>query len=196
MLATLTKEQRHENILLSLKKLGFLSRSQIQKLHRLGGTRNANRVLKALSDYLNVVRLNENIYYLNAEGRQRVGSTKVLKKTHQITHHLMRNSLYLSYGCPSTWKSEIKLSVKDEVTVIADAVFTMANTFHIIEVDNEQKMSMNKVKIEKYKRLIELKVFEKQPKFIWITTTDYRKKQLLALSDGLQTRIYLANEFN
>ncbi|MCQ6275737.1 replication-relaxation family protein [Bacillus sp. V3B] len=196
MKTTIIKEQRQENILLSLKKLGFLSRSQIQKLHRLGGTRNTNRILKDMQDFLNVVRLHENVYYLNAEGRQRVGETKVLKRTHQITHHLMRNSLYLAFGCPATWKNEVKLIVKDEVSVIADAVFTMAGTYHIIEVDHTQKMIENREKIKKYRRLIELGVFEKPPKFIWATTTEYRKKQLLSLCKGMQVRVYLANEFN
>lgn len=176
--------------------MGFLSRSQIQKLHRLGGIRNTNRVLKDLSDYLNVVRLNENVYYLNAEGRQRVGATKVLKKTNQIMHHLMRNSIYISSGCPATWKSEIKLTVKNEVTVIADAIYSMSNVFHIIEVDHQQKMNVNKDKIQKYKKLIELDVFEKAPKFVWITTTEYKRKQLLSFSNGLQVRIYLADELN
>ncbi|MCA1029207.1 replication-relaxation family protein [Cytobacillus kochii] len=180
---------------MSLKKLGFLSRSQLQKLHRLGGTRNANRILKDLSDYLNVVRLNENIYYLNAEGRQRVGANKVLKKTNQIIHHLMRNSVYISYGCPTTWKNEVKLIVKDEISIIADAIFKVANTYHIIEVDHLQKMSVNREKIRKYKRLIDLGVFEKPPKFIWITTTHYRKKQLMELSEGLQVLIYLQDDF-
>jgi hypothetical protein len=176
--------------------LGFLSRSQIQRLHRLGGVRNANRVLNEMSDYLNTVRLDENVYYLNAAGRDRVGATKVLKKTHQVTHHLMRNSLYLAHGCPSTWKIEVKLSVKGEVTVIADALFTMAGRYFICEVDNTQKMSENRAKVEKYRRLIELGVFEKAPKLIWITTTEYRRKQLAKLCEGLDVTVYLASDFN
>jgi hypothetical protein len=148
-----------------------------------------------MEEYLNVVRLDENVYYLNAEGRERVGSEKILKKTNQITHHLMRNTLYLAHGCPVTWKNEVKLSVKGEVTVIADAIFEMAGTLHIIEVDHMQKMKENRSKIEKYKRLLELGVFKKQPKFIWITMTEYRKKQLLSLCEGMQVRVYLTDDF-
>lgn len=196
MQATLAKEQRRENILLSLKKLGFLSRSQIQRLHRLGGDRNANRILSEMSDYLHTVRQGENVYYLNAAGRERVGATKVLKKTHQITHHLMRNSLYLAHGCPSTWKSEVKLAVKNEVTVIADALFTMAGRYFICEIDNTQKMSENRTKLARYRRLMELGVFERPPKLIWITTTDYRRKQLAKLCEGLDVTLYLATDFN
>ncbi|WP_102271324.1 replication-relaxation family protein [Cytobacillus massiliigabonensis] len=196
MQATVAKEQRQENILLSLKKLGFLSRSQIQRLHRLGGDRNANRILSDMSDYLNTVRLGENIYYLNATGRERVGASKVLKKTHQITHHLMRNSLYLAHGCPSTWKSEVKLAVKNEVTVIADAIFTMAGRYYICEVDNAQKMNENRAKLAKYRRLFELGVFERSPKFIWITTTEYRRKQLAKICEGFDARIYTRGDFD
>ncbi|WNS74223.1 replication-relaxation family protein [Bacillus sp. DTU_2020_1000418_1_SI_GHA_SEK_038] len=191
-----SKEQRHENILLSLKKLGFLSRSQLQKLHRLGGVRNTNRILKDMGGYLNIVRLNENVYYLNAEGRQRVGASKILKKTHQITHHLMRNTLFIVRGCPISWKNEVKLSVKDEVSVIADAIYTMAGQYHIIEVDHTQKMLENKRKIERYRKLIQLNVFEKRPKFIWITTTEYRKRQLLQLCEGLDAIVYTIKDLH
>lgn len=149
-----------------------------------------------MSDYLNTVRLGENVYYLNAVGRERVGATKVLKKTHQITHHLMRNSLYLAHGCPSTWKNEVKLAVRNEVTVIADALFTMAGRYFICEVDNAQKMNENKVKIAKHRRLIELAVFEKPPKFVWITTTEYRRKQLAKLCEGLDAKIYTRGDFD
>lgn len=165
-------------------------------MHRLGGDRNANRILNEMSDYLNTVRLGEKVYYLNAEGRERVRATKVLKKTHQITHHLMRNSLFIAHGCPTTWKNEVKLTVKGEVSVVTDAVFNMAGTFHICEVDHTQKMSVNRVKVEKYRKLIDLGVFEKQPKFIWITTTEYRRKKLLALCEGLLVRVFLANDLN
>ena len=39
------REQREENILLSLKTLDYLTRSQLQVLHDLGSVRNASRVL-------------------------------------------------------------------------------------------------------------------------------------------------------
>jgi hypothetical protein len=161
----------------------------------LKGDRNANRVLKELEPCLNKVRLNENVYYLNAEGRERVGATKVLKKTQQITHHLMRNSLFIAKGCPATWKNEVKFSVEKEVTVIADAAFIFNGAYNIIEIDNAQKMSANREKINKYKRLIELQAFEKPPKLTWVTTTEHRKKQLLALCEGLQVTVYLAKDF-
>lgn len=175
--------------------MGFLSRSQIQKLHRLGGVRNANRILKDMEEFLNVVRLHENVYYLNSEGRQRVGADRVLKKTHQIQHHLMRNSLFINYGCPASWKNEVKLTVKGELSIIADAVFHIGGVYHIIEIDRTQKMSENRNKINKYRRLLEIGEFAKTPKFIWVTTTEYRRKQLLHASEGLNVRVFLASDF-
>lgn len=189
------KEQRHENILLSLKKLGFASRSQLQKLHRLGGERNANRILNEMSDYLCSVRLEEKVYYLSKEGRERVGCDRILKKTNQIPHYLMRNALYIGFGCPATWRNEVKLSVKNEASIIADALFVRDGRYCICEIDNTQKMSVNREKIRKYRRLLELNVFEKPPAFIWATTTDYRKKELLKLCGGMSVHVYLASDF-
>ncbi|PEJ62788.1 hypothetical protein CN680_30005, partial [Bacillus pseudomycoides] len=65
------KETRTDNILSSLKRLGFLTRKQIQVLHNLGGDRNASRVMKELSEYVSRFRDSENVYYLNKEGRER-----------------------------------------------------------------------------------------------------------------------------
>ncbi|WP_226085629.1 replication-relaxation family protein [Mesobacillus sp. S13] len=180
---------------MSLKRLDYLSRSQIQKLHRLKSDRNAQRVLKNMGDFLNSFKDGENIYYLNEEGRERVGATKVMKKTTQARHYIMRNTLFIGYGCPSTWKNEVKLEVKGKVTVVADAIFKNNNQFYIIEVDHTQKMVKNKGKIERYKKLMELNVFEKQPKFIWITTTELRRKQLQTASEGLDVRVYTVKDF-
>jgi hypothetical protein len=149
-----------------------------------------------MEEFLNVVRLNENVYYLNSEGRERVGAQKALKKTHQITHHLLRNSLYIAYGCPSTWQSEVQIKIDGKVFLVADAMFDMAGTKNIIEVDHTQKMNENRNKIKKYKHLLELGVFQKEPKFIWVTATEYRKKQILKACEGMKVRVYLASEFN
>ncbi|RFU71011.1 hypothetical protein D0469_03465 [Peribacillus saganii] len=195
MTQALLKEQRNENILLSLKKLGFASRSQLQKLHSLGGERNANRILKELSVYLCSFRDNENIYYLNKEGRERVGSQKALKKTQQARHFLMRNDLYIALGCPASWKNEIKLEIPGAVSVVADALFMKDGSYFIIEIDHLQKMSANREKVKKYRRFLDLNAFDKPPVFVWVTTTEYRRKQLTALFEGMNVRVYLASEF-
>lgn len=179
-----------------MKKLDFLSRSQIQRLHRLGGDRNANRVLSDMSDYLNTVRLDEKVYYLNALGRDRVGATKVVKSSGQIEHYLMRNALYLAYGCPASWENEIKLTVAGKVSIIADALFRVGSVYNICEIDRTQKMAENRAKVDKYRELLALGVFEKRPKLIWVTTTEYRRKQLAKLCEGLDVRIYVASELN
>ncbi|MCA1058134.1 replication-relaxation family protein [Rossellomorea aquimaris] len=188
----LLKQQRHENILLSLKKLDYLSRSQIQKIHRLKSTRNANRVLKDMSEYLSSFRHGENIYYLNKKGRELVKTQKVCKKTAQVNHYLMRNTLYISLGCPATWKNEIKLKVKD-IQIVCDAIYEVKDTIHIIEVDHTQKMMENKRKIEKYREIV--KLTGKVIKFHWITTTHNRQKQLLELSQGLNVNVSLAHDY-
>lgn len=152
--------------------------------------------MKELSEYVNSFRDGENIYYLNKEGRERVNSDKVLKKTTQARHYIMRNSIFIAYGYPSSWKNEVKLEVPGQVKIIADALFIKDKRYHIVEVDHTQKMIKNKGKIERYRKLSSLGVFEVQPLFIWITTTELRKKQLLKLSEGLAVQIYTVKDFN
>ncbi|MED4003605.1 replication-relaxation family protein [Priestia aryabhattai] len=192
------KEQRQESILLSLKKLDYLTRSQIQVLHGLKSARNAQRVMKELETYVSHFRDGENVYYLNSEGRERVSATKIRKKTIQAKHFIMRNSIYIGYGSPSTWRNEIRLGFKEEkkTRVVCDALFQQDKRYHIVEADHTQKMSKNRIKIEKYRRLIELGFFETKPCFIWITTTEFRRKQLTKLLDGLDYRIFTVNDFH
>ncbi|MGD7051404.1 replication-relaxation family protein [Sutcliffiella horikoshii] len=181
---------------MSLKKLSYLSRSQIQVMHDLKSTRTANHILKEMEPYLSHFRDGENIYYLNKEGRERVNAKKVLKKTVQARHYIMRNSIYIAFGCPSTWKNEMKLEVPNKVKVISDALFMKNKVRHIVEVDHTQKMSKNRDKVERYRKLIELGVFDKQPKVIWITTTELRRKQLTDLCQGLDVQIFTVNDFH
>jgi hypothetical protein len=179
-----------------LKKLDYLNRSQLQALHNLGSDRNAQRILQQMNHYLSSFKDGEYIYYLNKEGRELVNSSKVLKKTTQARHYIMRNSLYIAFGSPATWKNEMKLEVPQQVKVIADALFKRDKRYHIVEVDHTQKMVKNKGKIERYKKLIKLGVFDKDPKFIWITTTELRRKQLLSLCEGLDVQIFTIKDFN
>ncbi len=190
------KEARTESILLSLKKLGFLSRKQIQVLHDLGGDRNASRVMKGIEEYVSSFRDGEKVYYLNKEGRERIGSKKILKRSNQFRHYIMRNDIYIAYECPKAWKQEVKMNVKGIVSIIADALFTDNGRYHIVEVDHEQKMSANRIKMQKYRKLMECNVFEKPPKFIWYTTTEYRRKQLQKLCEGLDCNIFTVTDFH
>jgi DNA-binding PadR family transcriptional regulator len=192
------REQREENILLSLRKLNYLTRSQLQAIHRLGTARNASRFMKRLQDqgYVSSFRDGENVYYLNQEGRERVGATKVCKKTAQARHHIMRNSAFIAFGSPMSWKAEMKLEVPGEVRIIADALFLKDKRYHIVEVDHQQKMSANRAKVKKYRRLMELSVFEQPPVFIWVTTTEFRRKQLLRICEGLDVHVFTITDFH
>lgn len=192
------KIERQDRILLSLKKLNFLTRSQLQRMHNLKSDRNAQRVLKNMENYLNVFRDGQNIYYLNKKGRERVESDKIIKKTHNVNHYIMRNELYIQFGQPKTWRNEIRIINQNnhgKLIVVADALFEANNQTYIIEVDNTQSMKNNRTKIEKYRRLIERNAFGGMPFMIWITTTEYRRKKLLELCDGLNIKVFLPTDF-
>jgi hypothetical protein len=169
----------------------------LQKLHNLGSERNAQRVLKNMGEYVSHFKDFEHIYYLNKEGRDRVNSNKVLKKTIQARHFIMRNDLYIAYGCPVTWKNEVKLGIKEDKSthIVCDAIFQNNKQHHIIEVDHTQKMIKNKSKMDRYKKLMNYRFFEISPKFIWITTTELRRKQLMEACKGLNVKVYTTRDF-
>jgi hypothetical protein len=106
-------------------------------MHDLGGDRNARRVLANLSDFVANFRgeSGESIFYLNRAGRERVGAEVVRQKTNQVNHFLMRNDFYIRFR-PEDWKNEMKMSVKDVVTVIPDAYFRHEMRRHFLEVDH------------------------------------------------------------
>lgn len=109
----------------------------------------------------------------------------------------LRNALYIAAGCPATWRAEVKLSVPGEVTVVADAIYSIqAGQYNIVEVDHTQKMAANRAKIARYRHLCGLGVFTKPPKFTWLTTTEFRRKQLVKLCEGLNARVYTLADLN
>lgn len=122
-----------------------------------------------------------------------MNAKRVCKKTSQAQHFIMRNSLYVGLGCPDNWQTEMEITIQD-VTVVADALYKKEGRYHFIEVDYTQKMSVNKEKIERYKKLAEFTKLP--PKLIWITTTDYRRKQLLSLCKGLDVQVFTAEDFH
>lgn len=155
-----------------------------------------------MEDYVSVIRDGENVYYLNANGRALVNCEKVRKRTGNIDHYIMRNHLYIAMGCPATWRNEIRIvnegaSKKDKVVCVADALFKQGDAYCIVEVDNTQTMKKNQAKVEKYRKLKERMAFGMMaPKFIWITSTDYRRNELRKLSEGLNVEIYTTADFN
>jgi hypothetical protein len=185
-----------------LKKLDYLTRGQIQRIHNLKSDRNAQRVLKQMEEYLSVMRNGENIYYLNAKGRALVICDKVRKSTGNIQHYIMRNYIYIAAGCPSNWRNEIRITSegatkKDKVVCVPDALYNHGDFYTVVEVDNTQTMTKNQAKVEKYRILKQRLAFGMiAPKFVWITTTEHRRQELLKLSDGLQTQVYTLADFN
>lgn len=165
-------------------------------MHELGGARNAQRIMKDLDEYVSSFREGENVFYLNKYGRQLTGCKKISTKSNQAKHFIMRNDVYIAFSCPRDWRTEIRLKVAGEVSIVCDALFTKNGQKHIVEVDHTQKMSVNRAKIQKYKRMIELGVFEKPPVFIWMTTTNFRREELVKLSEGLDVVIFTVGDFH
>ncbi|PFI66501.1 hypothetical protein CN918_04130 [Priestia megaterium] len=186
--------ERQEKILLSLSRFSYLSRSQIQIIHEIPSERTAQRVMQQLSKYVSSFMDGEKIFYLNAEGRKYTGCEKICKKMTTSRHYIMRNDLYIAYNCPDDWKNEMRLLYKD-VNVIADALFESNGIRHIVEVDHTQKMQANKVKIEKYRKLLEYGVL-KNIRLVWMTTTNYRKKKLLEMMGDIQGQVFTISDFH
>ncbi|MGG1679876.1 replication-relaxation family protein [Neobacillus sp. NRS-1170] len=190
--------KRQEQILLSLAKLDFLNREQLQKLHRLGKVRNANKVLAELYPYLCKYREEySTIYYLNRLGRDVVNCDKVRKKGNKVNHVLARNDFYLFAGCPSNWENE--MIIGDSVGYcVCDSLFSSKGKHYALEVDLQQSLSENKLKAQKYQGLFERKVFEKQygyfPTVIWLTHSELRRRQLKEISKGFPSLVYTLSD--
>lgn len=164
--------------------------------------KNTYRIMKQLEPYYNMFKDDGvNVYYLNKTGREIVGCEKVRKKLTTASHYIMRNDLYIYLGQPKTWQNEVRLKYvynkndpnSRKIIVVPDAHYQTHKAI-LVEVDYMQKMYKNKIKVEKYRRLIEKGVFQKTPEILWVTTTEYRKKRLLELCDGLDAKVYLRGD--
>lgn len=193
------KEERIDSILHSLKLLDYLTSSQIRELHDLKSQRNTSRVLTNMADYLCHFRDGENIYYLSSEGRERIDCEVVRKKTNHAKHFIMRNQLYIHMRCPSSWENEPKYGFKENksLTIHPDASFlNMQGQRCFVEIDNIQKMSMNREKIKKYRDFIKSTIWGVQPLVIWVTSSENKQKKLIAecQSAGIPSKIYTIND--
>lgn len=173
---------RDEAILLLLKRCDFMTRDQIRRYFRIGTVRHTNRLLRGLSEYLSTVRDGyQSIYYLNRNGRNYVDCDKIRKNGGHVYHTILRNELWLHFGCPPDWKNEIKVS-DGKTNVIVDAMFTQSLRYHFLEVDRTQTMAENRAKIKRYKELANNGLLTERlghfPTVIWLTTTELRRKQL------------------
>jgi hypothetical protein len=181
-----------------LKKLDYLNRSQLQRLHRLGKVRNANRILSELSPYLSSFRDGyETIYFLNKEGREYTGAKKILRKTQFVNHVILRNEFYLFVKCPVEWKAEMK-GTDGVDKVICDAWFKSNQRYNFLEVDSKQKMSENIVKAQSYLNMFKRgglhEHFGYFPTLIWLTVSDHRKKRLMEICKELPCKVYTVSE--
>lgn len=192
--------KREDLIIQSLAKLDYLTTRQIVALHDLKSERNARRVLQNMADRLHSTKLGENVYWLNAKGRDLALNAKRRTGTGNVWHYIMRNSIYIRCGSPMDWRNEIKITSKgatkkDTVSNVCDALFKRANRWHIVEVDHTTHMHQNKRKMDKYRKLIERGAFgEHPPAFIWATTSERRRRALLALCDGLKVEVYVHSD--
>lgn len=182
------KQQRIEQILLSLKKCDYLTREQLQRMHKLGQNRNAQKVLRSMNQYLSYFSEDrKKVYYLNAAGREFVQADKIRKKTAQVNHFLMRNDLYISLGRPTTWRNEVKITLNN-TSLVSDAAYMFNKIHHFVEIDNKQSMQKNVQKIKKYRKL---STFNPQFQLVWVTTTLYRRNRLEKLCEGMNYKILL-----
>jgi hypothetical protein len=169
--------------------LDLATRSQLQRIHNLGTVRNASRVLQNMSQYLNSFMDVQKIYYLNKTGREMVGAEKVVTKTSQYAHTLMRNDVRIHFGMPEQWINEYKLP-----KLTADAVFMHEGQQYFLEVDNKQKLKTNIDKLKEYFRFKETGLWQKKnngtfPTVLFYTATSTRKAQLLESDPGLNLQI-------
>jgi outer membrane receptor for Fe3+-dicitrate len=143
--------------------------------------------------YLNSFIDAEMVYYLNKKGREKVGAEKIVTRNQQCKHTLMRNDIYIKYGCPKDWRNEFPIKTK-ELNFIADAVFQVGEKQYFLEVDNQQKMRANKKKLENYLMFKEvgnwLKYHKSFPTLIFYTVTEARKAQLQELNPGLDLIVF------
>ncbi|NRD81175.1 replication-relaxation family protein [Bacillus sp. BRMEA1] len=180
----------------------FATREQLQIKHQLGTDRNALKILGSMKEYLQVkTHQGRNIYYLNAKGRELVGSTIEAKWSLQIEHHLMRNDMYLYYYCPKDWRIEepIQFKYKEgftyvDITLIPDATFTLTGNYYFLEVDRTQSMADNKKKIELYSKLnpVMKEQFNQIPTLVFYTISTLRRDKLkdLCTEYKVNCRVY------
>ena len=172
----------------SLEKLKFATREQLQKIHNLGGDRNALKVLGEMKEYFHIQNHEGmNVYCLNKAGRDRIGSFMEMKWTLQAEHHLMRNDIYIYFKEPGDWRTEeetlFRYSVGQErktMKIIPDATFTLNGVYHFLEVDRTQSMIENKKKIENYAKLSPVmeKQYHHKPVILFYTLTELRREKL------------------
>ena len=177
------KEQRQEEILLSLDNLTYATREQLQIVNNLKGDRNAHRILHRMEKdrLISSIRTERKIYFLSNNGKNIIGSNQGELKKSQIKHTLMRNEMYIKLGMPVNWQKEVPVRFNEESRyLIPDAMYNQGNVFTFIEIDNKQAMTTNFEKIKKYSELFKAMYHQygTHPTLIWYTLSNIRKEKI------------------
>lgn len=145
-------------------------------------------MLGAMKKYMEVENFKgKNVYYLNKEGRDWIGATREVKYSYLIEHYLLRNELFIHYGCPKTWvvekRTHFKVIGQPEKSICPDARFQKEGVWHFIEVDRTQSMAENRKKILEYGELSPLieKDLGSKPVIIFYTIKSSRQAKLKEL---------------
>lgn len=152
-----------------------------------------------MEEYLQSFREEEygTVYYLNRIGRQMIGSQKVIKRTLQTRHTLMRNDFYFYVGCPGKWGNEVKVT-DGHTLLVTDALFTKDKRHNFLEVDNTQSMAENSAKIKRYRELFDRGLFQKEfgyfPTLHIVTVSRSRIRRFAEMCNGLPVQVYLTND--
>ncbi|EEM72135.1 hypothetical protein bthur0009_16640 [Bacillus thuringiensis serovar andalousiensis BGSC 4AW1] len=174
-------------------------------IHDLGGIRNANRILKDLSAFVNsTVYKKEYVYYLNKKGRALFDDTEKIVPTIRLAHSLMRNEAWLYLFCPDDWQIEtpIRYKIDDKKkTIIPDVKFRdEEGILNAVEIDRTQMMNINSEKMKKYGEFstyYKNKYKGKIPIVHFFTVTEYRQQTLeqFAMKNGVYAKVYVVPEF-
>lgn len=187
------KLNRQMTILTSIRKLKFATRRHLMAVHDMGGIRNANRILKDLSPYVNkVVHQKEHVYYLNKKGRELFDDTEKIVPNSRLVHSLMRNEAWLYLFCPDDWRIEepIRYKLNDKKkTIIPDVKFKDGEgILNAVEIDRTQMMNVNSEKMSRYKEFTSYykqKYNGKVPIIHFFTLTEYRQKSWNSLQQNM-----------
>ncbi|WP_078392060.1 replication-relaxation family protein [Shouchella patagoniensis] len=179
-------EKREIQILSSLDKHDYMSRGQIQQLHNLKSDRNACKVLSQMGPYLNSFRDGQNIFYLNKRGAQHIDAKgDARQKISNVRHYLMRTDAYMHFGKPTHWAKEAPFRING-LSVIPDVTFSLSvlgnKKVYLLEIDNTQKMKVNREKIETYAKMKRTGIFQQThgyfPQLVWLTRSIVRRDEL------------------
>ncbi|CDQ39570.1 replication-relaxation family protein [Virgibacillus salexigens] len=196
MIQVQRKIRRQEKILSTLDDLNYATRKQLQVIEKLGGDRNAHRILHEMEKdkLISSIRAEQKIYYVSNKGKGVIGSHKGDLSKDRLTHTIMRNDLYIKLNMPKNWKEEQPITWGDDRKIIPDAIFRKGNEFHFVEIDNRQKMQTNIEKIKQYKSLSKaiFQDYKHTPTLIWYSLSDIRKEKLAneCVKKGLKHIIY------